>query len=137
MTLLRAAGQDAKITTLLLRDGTIYFGAILVVDVLQAAGQYTEVLSVFDAFPGSLTAVILSHLLLNLRNAANPAEGTTSAFMSELNFSGPHSLGGSIVFQEDDNEEMVDEEFMDGEVAGDTPDGDGQGNTFISGAGNV
>ncbi|KAH9832060.1 uncharacterized protein C8Q71DRAFT_779658 [Rhodofomes roseus] len=126
MKLLHAAGQDAKITTLLLRDGTIYFGVQLVVDVLVATSTYTEVLAVFTAFPGSLTAVIMSRFLLNLRSAANPAEGTTSASMSELHFSGPHSLGGSIVFHEDDNEEMVDEEFTDG--------GDGQGNTYVHGA---
>ncbi|KAH9832046.1 uncharacterized protein C8Q71DRAFT_279368 [Rhodofomes roseus] len=132
MKLARAAGQDAKMTTILLRDGSIHFGALLCVNALQAASPYTEQLRAFQAFPGSLTAVILSRFLLNLRSAANPVEGTNSASMSELNFSGPHSLGGSIVLhKEHDDEEMVEEEFTDGEAAKDTPDGDGQGYTSV------
>ncbi|KAH9934388.1 uncharacterized protein B0H18DRAFT_1188531 [Fomitopsis serialis] len=105
-------GEQIPLTTLLLRDGTVYFGALVVVDILEIVSHYTSALIEVTELAISFTTVILSHFFLNLRNAANPSQGVTTASMSDLHFTGPNSLGGQVISNVDEDvlEEYVEDE---------------------------
>lgn len=111
--LAHAVGHKATLATLLLRDGTIYFGALLVLDVLEVVSNYSDTFVVFAAFPNSFTAVILTHFFINLRSAADPSQWSSTASMSDLQFSAPNDLGGQVIFNEDEDEFF--DEHMEGE----------------------
>ena len=55
----------------------------------------------------SLTTVLLSHFLLNLRNAASPTQSTISTSLPDLTFVRPHDLGGTLIFNHDEDDDLV------------------------------
>ncbi|OCH87695.1 hypothetical protein OBBRIDRAFT_837171 [Obba rivulosa] len=76
-TLRNARRSDIKvpISTLLLRDGTLYFIVLLVVNIMNIVGWYTDVfVETASLFSTPLSSIIITHFLLNLRQAANAPE---------------------------------------------------------------
>ncbi|KZT65049.1 hypothetical protein DAEQUDRAFT_740914 [Daedalea quercina L-15889] len=103
---IRLARQErisAPLSALLLRDGTIYFGLITIIDILGIVFYTTEVFGGFSYFAYSFTSIILTRFFLNLRKASLGNEDT-QASQSPWSESGTHlsrgagSLGGSIAF---------------------------------------
>ncbi|KAI0727039.1 hypothetical protein C8Q72DRAFT_796198 [Fomitopsis betulina] len=102
--LAHATGEDAPLAMLLLRDGTVYFGASLLIDIFLTAVDFihttdSTLILVLDALSPSFAAVILTNFLLNLKSisATSPSLTTVTSF-PELQFVGPYDLGGSLVF---------------------------------------
>ncbi|KZT63118.1 hypothetical protein DAEQUDRAFT_770902 [Daedalea quercina L-15889] len=113
--LARETDQGVSLTHLILRDGTIYFIVLLLLEVISAIGQYVAALAGVPAFTFALETVVLSRFLLDLRQAAlrltiNPGPGrirnTSSsssgsiASLTEIQFNSHilGSLGGSLAF---------------------------------------
>ncbi|OCH92593.1 hypothetical protein OBBRIDRAFT_886094 [Obba rivulosa] len=87
---------ETPLVTMLLRDGTLYFLALLVLNVLSIVGWATNVFvfSVQD-FTTPLSSVIISHFLMNLRQASstgNEEPSTTLPWIGDQNGSPVASL---------------------------------------------
>ncbi|KAH9923882.1 uncharacterized protein B0H18DRAFT_1013878 [Fomitopsis serialis] len=110
--LAHSIGQEATLATLLTRDGF----ALLLVNIFGIVGDYVVVCVCF-------TAVILSHFFYNLKNTANPSQGVTSASMTELHFTRPNDLGGSVMLNEDEDSVVDEDIYSDENLGGEgTPD---------------
>jgi len=74
---------ETPVVTMLLRDGTLYFLALLILNVFNIVGWATDVFvfSVED-FTTPLSSIIISHFLMNLRQAS--ASGTQVSPSSPL-----------------------------------------------------
>ncbi|KZT65259.1 hypothetical protein DAEQUDRAFT_537431 [Daedalea quercina L-15889] len=106
-----AISEKNSMTTLLLRDGSLFFGAILVVDILDIMSTYAKTFKGFGAFPSVMTGILLSRFFLNLRDATDAVGAESrSVPISDIQFSMQNSLGGSIAFNEEDEDEDEDEE---------------------------
>ncbi|EIW53064.1 uncharacterized protein TRAVEDRAFT_53479 [Trametes versicolor FP-101664 SS1] len=99
-----AAHMKTSIFELLLRDGTIYFGTMLVLNVLHIIINFVEQVSFMGDIADVLTSILVSRFLMNLRaldaqqtgqTSTNDAPGTWHAVTGAGNDS---AGGGSIVF---------------------------------------
>ncbi|EMD35581.1 hypothetical protein CERSUDRAFT_96693 [Gelatoporia subvermispora B] len=71
---------------LLLRDGTLYFLALLSLNALSIAGWISDVFTVASTFSIPLSSIIISHFLLNLRkitNVSTSSRGSSSGTQDE------------------------------------------------------
>ncbi|OCH84964.1 hypothetical protein OBBRIDRAFT_839315 [Obba rivulosa] len=70
----RSSGSKAPLADMLLRDGTLYFLVLLILNVLHIAGTATNVFVYTTMFTTPISSIIISHFLMNLREtAAAPA----------------------------------------------------------------
>ncbi|EPS99503.1 hypothetical protein FOMPIDRAFT_110428 [Fomitopsis schrenkii] len=128
--LAHATGEDAPLGMLLLRDGTLYFGTSLLIDVFLTAVDFIHttdatLVLVLDALSPSFATVILTHFLLNLKSISNPSPSLTTAIsLPDLQFVGPYDLGGSLILGDGGD-------FLDEDVEGET-EGDGMGMSSVS-----
>ncbi|OCH94187.1 hypothetical protein OBBRIDRAFT_180490 [Obba rivulosa] len=69
----------SPLATALLKDGTLHFIFLLLLKILNIAGIWTDVFAYLgtDLLP-PLTSIIISHFLLNLRQAADEIQGVGS-----------------------------------------------------------
>ncbi|KAI0689551.1 hypothetical protein BC835DRAFT_1418437 [Cytidiella melzeri] len=95
------AGLKVPIASLLIRDGTLYFMALLLMNVYQIIGNTSPALALGDSgtiYISVLTPMLISRFLLNLRRVSLEVEdealSTTSRF-SALQFRHPVSLSGN------------------------------------------
>ncbi|KAH9935343.1 uncharacterized protein B0H18DRAFT_1114102 [Fomitopsis serialis] len=105
-----AMNVKTSIVTLLLRDGTVYFGVLLVINIICLILWVTNVLQAASTFstahthgflPGRLNTILLSRFFLNLRETSGlRSDGTTDTKSepSEARFASLvfNSLGGSL-----------------------------------------
>ncbi|TFY64156.1 hypothetical protein EVJ58_g2801 [Rhodofomes roseus] len=136
--LARQINQEVSLTYLMLRDGTIYFVMLFVLEIFSTIGQYVTVLAGVPGFTFALETVVLSRFLLDLRRtalrlsvAAGPraGESSTSASgslidLSELRFNSRilGSLGGSLALGSSDEESNGMLGSLDGSTDVDDPD---------------
>ncbi|KZT64305.1 hypothetical protein DAEQUDRAFT_732820 [Daedalea quercina L-15889] len=113
--LARSVNISTPLSTVLLRDGTVYFGLVTVIFVLTIA---CSSIAVFNYFQLAFTSIILSRFFLNLRDAGvGTTSNTSSGFMESqsnvnTNMRGLHSLGGSVAFMgEDDDDQGADRDI--------------------------
>ncbi|OCH84188.1 hypothetical protein OBBRIDRAFT_431088 [Obba rivulosa] len=86
----RVNNRTALVTTLLM-DGTVYFLALLAVNVLNIVAKATGVSEALGTFITPLSSMIISHFLLNLRQAESQPWGDAvssqhHAYSSKINF---------------------------------------------------
>ncbi|EMD35579.1 hypothetical protein CERSUDRAFT_116312 [Gelatoporia subvermispora B] len=75
-----------------LRDGTLYFLALLLLNALSIAGWLNNVFVDASGFSIPLSSIIISHFLLNLRQIANvPMGGDNSASAQDEELDGVYS----------------------------------------------
>ncbi|EPT00191.1 hypothetical protein FOMPIDRAFT_90827 [Fomitopsis schrenkii] len=116
---------NIPITLLLLRDGTLYFGALLILNIFSAVcWAKIPTFQDFDNFIYSLTTILLSRLFFNLREVSPPqstlqdpdanslADGVgslpwTSADSMQTHPSFLSTLGGSLMYGRDEVEGSV------------------------------
>ncbi|KAI0940620.1 hypothetical protein AcW1_003768 [Taiwanofungus camphoratus] len=77
--------------TLLLRDGTIYFGVLFGLNVIQIILYTTDALAYSSLFITLITSILLSRFFLNLRQVHSPKSSVedtlvTSSHVSDLHF---------------------------------------------------
>ncbi|GJE98364.1 hypothetical protein PsYK624_145930 [Phanerochaete sordida] len=115
---LRRAGLRSSISTLLLRDGTLFFLILAALNVAQML-TYTTRNSIgdganfADAFLQSLPPVLIQRFMLNLRQFASPTEqsiyGPSAVQMSTVRFQERSSplgnIGESLYFRDLDPDE--------------------------------
>ncbi|TFY64157.1 hypothetical protein EVJ58_g2802 [Rhodofomes roseus] len=110
--LARENNQEVSLTYLLLRDGTVYFGLMFLLEIFASVGQYVTALAGAPGFVFALEAILLSRFILNLRRVAlqlmiphgrQLGAASFSAFSSRLSFSELQfdsrvlgTLGGSL-----------------------------------------
>ncbi|KZT73944.1 hypothetical protein DAEQUDRAFT_362451 [Daedalea quercina L-15889] len=93
----RSTGLKTSITTLLLRDGSIYFGILLILNILNATLWLTDVYQNMTVFSDVFSIVLLSHFLLNLRKTALNPDDSTTVQASDLRFTSALGDLGSAV----------------------------------------
>ncbi|OJT14268.1 hypothetical protein TRAPUB_9180 [Trametes pubescens] len=97
-----AARVKTSIIELLLHDGTIYFGTMLVLNVLHIIINFVEQVSFMGDIADVLTSILVSRLLMNLRALDTQETGQASASNAPgtwLAVLGVDSAGGgSLVF---------------------------------------
>ncbi|KAI0729078.1 hypothetical protein C8Q72DRAFT_831252 [Fomitopsis betulina] len=88
----RAISLKTPMVTLLLRDGTIYFTLLLVLNVLHLALEITDVFWDITYFVTGFSSIIVSRFLLNLRQvgAAESGAGADSGVGSRPSFVASH-----------------------------------------------
>ncbi|KAH9929396.1 uncharacterized protein B0H18DRAFT_1117435 [Fomitopsis serialis] len=107
-----AVHQKATLTTLLLRDGTIYFSVLLALNVAGAVLYTTDIFRDFSLIFHTISTILLSRFFLNLRDAVlvPSMPSHPSQICSDLEFSGVlGNIGGSLAF----NEAETDDEAME------------------------
>lgn len=95
-----SAQLKVSVTSLLLRDGSIYFGVLFILNMLNATLWLTNVYDNMTVFSNVFSIILLSHFFLDLRKTAlNPSDGTTAqtSHMSDLRFSSALGNLGSAV----------------------------------------
>jgi len=86
-TLANMAHMNISIVTLLLRDGTVFFGAILVLNILDIVLNFTNVFSYMSMVVDVLMTILISRLFLNLREIYISEDTISeSSEMSTINF---------------------------------------------------
>lgn len=79
--------MKVPVSTLLLRDGTIYFGAVLLINIIDIVLWYTSVFEDMAFIVDVFTSILLSRLFLNLRQVnALTGEDSTVSKMSDVKF---------------------------------------------------
>ncbi|EMD31616.1 hypothetical protein CERSUDRAFT_100286 [Gelatoporia subvermispora B] len=126
----REHNVKTPLMTMLLRDGTLYFLGLLSLNVLNLAGQVTNVFTRASAFSTPLSAIIITHFLINLRQLADVSanvisdpsfvrEGAPNVIQSQtssLRFgSFVGNMGESLVHgsKHDNRDEVWDEDVQD------------------------
>jgi len=105
------AGLKPKLGNLLLRDGTLYFGACLILNVLQLSFDYIGTPTNSDnpiaLFNPAITAITVSRFILNLR-AIEPSGGSYASnhFDSRIDRA-IGNIGGYLDFNEESREGRV------------------------------
>ncbi|EMD31622.1 hypothetical protein CERSUDRAFT_100291 [Gelatoporia subvermispora B] len=74
----REHNVKTPLMNLLLRDGTLYFVCLLLLNALNIAGTATNVFTYAGAFSTSLSSIIITHFLLNLRQLAYASDDDNS-----------------------------------------------------------
>ncbi|KAH9841408.1 uncharacterized protein C8Q71DRAFT_328133 [Rhodofomes roseus] len=110
----RSTDLKVSLTSLLLRDGSVYFGVLLILNILNATLWLTHVYNNITVFSNVFSIILLSHFFLNLRTAAlNPNDSTTeqTSHMSDIRFTSALGNFGSAVAgsSTDDGTERGDE----------------------------
>jgi len=118
----RSLQGNSSLASLFLRDGSLYFGVLLILNILNASLWVVDVYQNLTVFSDVFSVILVSHFFLNLRKTAlNPETGVVgqSSEMSDLRFSGALGDLGSVVAgspgpygEENEDEE---EEWADGE----------------------
>jgi len=108
--LARRENITTRLTGLVLRDGTIYFGLLAIIGSLNVVFYTTKVFSGFDYFVNAFTSIILSRFFLNLREAGlvtiDGSSNLGTRSQSDMHFSrGVGTLGGTLSFVGDDSGE--------------------------------
>ncbi|KAI0724644.1 hypothetical protein C8Q72DRAFT_657194 [Fomitopsis betulina] len=97
--LVNASSMGTSLSSLILRDGSVYFGLIMLLDVAGLI-SYMEYSAVTSCFVTAIQPIVLARFFLNLREAALAPDLPTHA--SRLSFMNSHhalaSIAGSIVF---------------------------------------
>ncbi|KAH9929222.1 uncharacterized protein B0H18DRAFT_998295 [Fomitopsis serialis] len=115
--LARGVDIDISMTRLLLRDGTLYFLALLLMNFLVLALNVSPI-----SFAGSnvamlsdvATTILLSRLFLNLREAAlAPSMTSSTSHVSDLHFSQVLGPLGNSIDDGPDNEPELDKDDSD------------------------
>ncbi|KAH9829077.1 uncharacterized protein C8Q71DRAFT_863522 [Rhodofomes roseus] len=113
--LARQENIHAPLTSLLLRDGTIYFGLLVVINCLNIIfeGNTNQAFDGFVFFGTAFSSIILSRFCLNLREVGRTTNDVLSSIqttpLSDLHFSrGVDGFGASLSFRWDDSAENVD-----------------------------
>ncbi|EMD31618.1 hypothetical protein CERSUDRAFT_119661 [Gelatoporia subvermispora B] len=76
--MVREHNVKTPLMTLLLRDGTLYFIGLLSINLLNIVGRTTNVFVYAGGFSTQLSAIIITHFLLNLRQLAHGSPDDTS-----------------------------------------------------------
>ncbi|KAJ8502227.1 hypothetical protein ONZ51_g50 [Trametes cubensis] len=102
----RELSTPSRLATVLLRDGTVYFVALTILNTVLLIFEYLEVLgigtdnhnSALVSFIEPLTAILISEFLANLHNAADRTSGTETltTAQSTLEFRIVGSIGASL-----------------------------------------
>ncbi|KAH9932575.1 uncharacterized protein B0H18DRAFT_986310 [Fomitopsis serialis] len=125
-----AAHLDVSLTSLLLRDGTVYFSIRLILDLLSLLMQYTNETAGIDNFITPFLAMLLSRFFLNLRDVAlvpNASGQTKSSQMSDIGFAhSHHQLGGSLTHGLRDVRETSDESDSNAHLGADVSEESGE-----------
>ncbi|EMD31613.1 hypothetical protein CERSUDRAFT_100282 [Gelatoporia subvermispora B] len=99
-TVRMARELDVKtpLMTLLLRDGTLYFVALLSLNALNIAGFATNVFTFASTFSIPLSSIIITHFLLNLRQLAHASDDDNSrpSFVRDRDPDQVHSRTSSL-----------------------------------------
>ncbi|TFY67957.1 hypothetical protein EVJ58_g1300 [Rhodofomes roseus] len=84
-----SAKVKLPLTTLLLRDGTAYFSILLVLNIINIIMWTTNIYQNVTEFPTTLTTVLLSRFILNLRQRALAPQSIVSSpsQLSDIRFS--------------------------------------------------
>ncbi|CCL99982.1 uncharacterized protein FIBRA_02007 [Fibroporia radiculosa] len=103
-------------STLVLRDGTVYFSVLLLLNIADIILFSSGIFQNLSAFNLLLTPLLLSQFLLNLREASTGCStDTDQCQMSSLNILG--NLGASLnytsAFQEDEQRDGEADEIQD------------------------
>ncbi|GJE96172.1 hypothetical protein PsYK624_123650 [Phanerochaete sordida] len=95
--------MKVDVTTMLLRDGTIYFFALLTVNVTLIATASTTA-SYISPFLTNLTPVLIARFMLNLRDLGSPppSEDSFSRFSAPAFYVPPSMLAGNLGADLDD-----------------------------------
>ncbi|THG95122.1 hypothetical protein EW026_g6472 [Hermanssonia centrifuga] len=86
-------GMRTPLSTMLLRDGTIYFAIILMMNIAQMVVRAVPSFQNFDFVPIVISAwvlqpILISRFLLNLRQVGSPDNDSQEAFNSEFSVPG-------------------------------------------------
>ncbi|TFY57127.1 hypothetical protein EVJ58_g7216 [Rhodofomes roseus] len=127
----REANIEVSLSSLLLRDGMIYFASLFTVNCIIIATNWTTYGSLFNYLTLPISTVLLSRMLLNLREASLRANGAStsshlggsqSATMPDIDFArGVGAFGASWNDNEDagvDEGEFEDDGGLELEVVG-------------------
>ncbi|GBE89885.1 hypothetical protein SCP_1702110 [Sparassis crispa] len=73
------ANARTAITTVLLKDGTVYFASLLFLNVFALGiGQLADLMAVMTTWTAALTSVLTSRFMLDLREAATAVDTSAS-----------------------------------------------------------
>jgi len=97
------AAVKSPVVAILLRDGTIYFLVLLILQLAQIVGRTTNDFAFAYTFLFPVQSMIISHFLLNLRQAAQAPvlrelDGQRSSFTYSQGLAGPASHVSSLRF---------------------------------------
>lgn len=95
----RSLGMSMGVSAMLMRDGTIYFITLLVVNVCHLIIYETKGLPYISIFIPTVTAVLISRFLLNLRQVNEDSAGGASVNFSQFSapaFRIPESIIGNL-----------------------------------------
>ncbi|EMD31624.1 hypothetical protein CERSUDRAFT_119664 [Gelatoporia subvermispora B] len=98
--MVREHNVKTPLMTMLLRDGTFYFLGLLTLNALNLAGQTTNVFSYASTFSTPLSAMIITHFPLSLRQLAHGSSDNTSrpSFVQDGTSDPVHSQTSSLRF---------------------------------------
>ncbi|KAI0325014.1 hypothetical protein GY45DRAFT_1287996 [Cubamyces sp. BRFM 1775] len=83
----RAARLNVSLAALLLRDSSIYFLLLLGINVLHLVSTLTSAITIFPALLGEpLITILISRMMLNLRDADQPCSASNQTLPSLLSF---------------------------------------------------
>ncbi|KAI0926274.1 hypothetical protein AcV5_008776 [Taiwanofungus camphoratus] len=81
------ANVRVSLVTLLLRDGTLYFAIILMMNIVQIiTGTINSLFNYVTVFLAPISSILISRFLLNLRQLSHPGSDTC---VEDLSFVGP------------------------------------------------
>ncbi|EPT01771.1 hypothetical protein FOMPIDRAFT_91611 [Fomitopsis schrenkii] len=125
---LREASLGVSISTSLLRDGTVYFASLFILNCITIATYFTTTLNntLSSYLTLILTSILLSRMLLNLREAGLRVNDVStsanlgvsqSTTMSDLRFAqSVRDFGAS--WNDGEDADIGESEFMDDEETG-------------------
>ncbi|KAK7685438.1 hypothetical protein QCA50_011301 [Cerrena zonata] len=110
-----------KLIPMLLRDGTVYFAALLALNVANLIAISFQIFGALPALTDVVTAILISRFMLNLRSVYTTTVGSSSYYdpdktMSNVNFAHSSGIVGnlgaplkdySFMYDDDDEEEAV------------------------------
>ncbi|EPS93573.1 hypothetical protein FOMPIDRAFT_1063481 [Fomitopsis schrenkii] len=93
--------ERSGIGAMLLRDGTLFFGTILVVDIVTIILANSSTYTGFTGFNITLVTILLSRFFMDLQESSD-ARDSTEHTVSDIFFDVRRSFGSSVAFGEDE-----------------------------------
>ncbi|KAH9841409.1 uncharacterized protein C8Q71DRAFT_736785 [Rhodofomes roseus] len=96
----RSMSVEPSLSKLILRDGSVYFAVLFVLNVLNTTLWVVDIYKNVTVFSNVLSVILLSHLFINLRTTALNHDSSLSgqsSVMSDVRFSGVLGGMGSAV----------------------------------------
>ncbi|EPT04764.1 hypothetical protein FOMPIDRAFT_1045454 [Fomitopsis schrenkii] len=117
----RAVSPSGSLSRVLLRNGTVYFCVLAIVNLLEIILYVTSTTNFVNLFVAPISTIVISRFLLDIRAAAYRTDSTTEPTLNDLTVGGPFSspsqgMWHSILF------DMNTDDYSDGALSLSTDD---------------